>query len=159
MIIKALLWEGQKPHGICPSFFNLKSDMKLKYSFFFLFSLVLLSCSNTPKAPITHSSAQIEFETDTFDCGEVKIGDKAKHAFKFSNVGNTPLVVNNAGGTCACTTANYPQIPISPGEGGEIEVVYDSKNEMPSHFIKSVVVTSNSEKGSEVLFIKGLLVK
>ena len=127
--------------------------------FLFFLMFLLLTCCQQKKAPISYSSAQIEFEVDTFDVGKISMGSKAKHSYKFSNVGNTPLVINNAGGTCACTTADYPKHPIQPGESDEIEVTFDAGSETPCHFMKSVVVTSNSEKGSKVLFIKGEIVK
>ena len=127
--------------------------------FLFLQICLTLTCCQQKKVPISYSTAQIEFEVDTFDVGKISMGSQVKHSYKFSNVGNTPLVINHAGGTCACTTAHYPKYPISPGESDEIEVIYDAGNETPCHFMKSVVVTSNSEKGSKVLFIKGEIVK
>lgn len=144
--------------------FTAKNQVKrgkrqLAFAPFLFLMLMLLTGCHQKKAPISYSSAQIEFEVDTFDCGKISMGSQVKHRYKFHNVGNTPLVINDAGGTCACTTAQYPKYPISPGESDEIEVTYDAGSESPCHFMKSVVVTSNSEKGSKVIFIKGEIVK
>lgn len=120
-----------------------------------LMSLIFIVGCKHEKVAVTNNEATIEFEETTYDCQQVKIGDKTTHRFVFHNVGNTPLIINKVGGTCGCITGEAPKHPIAPGEQGEVKVVYDSEGEYPSHFSKSVVVVSNSTTGTVVLHMKG----
>ena len=47
---------------------------------------------------------------------------------KFKNTGNEPMIISNAKGSCGCTVPQWPKEPIAPGESGEINVQFNSKN-------------------------------
>jgi len=111
-----------------------------------------------PTGPIT----TLEFEEDTFDYGEVADGEKVKHMYKFKNTGSEPLIISNAKGSCGCTVPQWPREPIAPGQGGEIEVVFDSKNKGKvggSPQSKRVTITANTDPVNTYLTIKGTVTK
>ena len=76
----------------------------------------------------TVNVSKFKFEETEFDFGSIKEGEVVHHVFKFTNVGKTDLIINNARGSCGCTIPSYPKEPILVGESGEIEVQFNSKN-------------------------------
>ena len=97
--------------------------------------------------------AEIKFEVTTIDYGEVEFESDGKRVFKFKNVGTAPLIFKRISSSCGCTIPKKPEIPIEPGESGEIEVEYDTKR--VGIFMKAISVVSNSKNSSIVLRIKG----
>jgi hypothetical protein len=63
------------------------------------------------------------------------------------------LIINNASGSCGCTVPEYPHEPIAPGKSGVLKVKFHSADKL-GHQEKSVIVTTNSSKGTHMLYIK-----
>jgi len=99
---------------------------------------------------------QIEFKTETIDYGKVKKSeDNGIRTFVFTNIGDEPLVINDAKSSCGCTVPEKPKEPIMPGKTGEIQVKY---NMNPGVINKAVTVESNAvnkEDGRIILRISG----
>jgi len=70
----------------------------------------------------------MSFAENFHDFGTIKAGEKRSHTFKFTNTGDTYLLIEFASGSCGCTVPEWPQKPIGPGESGEILVNFDSKD-------------------------------
>ena len=103
-------------------------------------------------------AAQAQGPTMTFDKTSVDYGTIDKGAdplrkFSFTNTGTEPLIIKNAKGSCGCTVPTYPKEPIMPGETSEIEVRYDTNR--IGRFNKTVTLTTNEEKSTHQLTIKG----
>ncbi|MCG6186066.1 DUF1573 domain-containing protein [Maribellus maritimus] len=99
--------------------------------------------------------AKIVFDELEHDFGNFKEAEGVqKTSFKFTNRGETPLVLNNVRASCGCTTPRWTKEPVAPGGEGEIIVSYDPKNR-PGSFNKSVTVQSNAENSTVVLRITG----
>jgi len=86
----------------------------------------------------------IQFYDTMFDFGSIKEGDVVKHAFKFKNTGNNPLLISKADVSCGCTVPTFSKEPIAPGAEGEIMVQYNS-NHHPGNQQKNVLVHSNAQ--------------
>lgn len=100
------------------------------------------------------SGAQIDFEKETHDYGNVEFGGNGQCTFVFKNTGNAPLIISNAKGSCGCTVPSWPKEPIAPGKTGTITVKYDTKR--PGAINKSVTITSNAaNEPTKVIRIKG----
>ncbi len=69
--------------------------------------------------PIMH------FEKRVVDFGKVKKGEKKEYVYKFTNLGDTPLKIDNVD-HCECTEADYPRGTFEIGESGEIKIIFDS---------------------------------
>ncbi len=94
----------------------------------------------------------IEFETLTYDFGEVVQGEKLTCAFKFKNTGKSNLIIFSSEATCGCTTSTPPKAPIRPGETGEIKVFFDSTSQN-GKVIKRVLVGANTYPAETILTI------
>ncbi|MFT5970027.1 MAG: hypothetical protein ACI8ZO_000532 [Flavobacteriales bacterium] len=101
------------------------------------------------------NAAKIEFEKTLHDYGTIDKGANGAYEFKFTNTGKEPLFIQNAKGSCGCTVPSWPKEPIAPGATNVIKVKYDTKRIGP--FSKSVTITSNSNKKTEVIKIKGIV--
>lgn len=99
------------------------------------------------------SGAVFKFETETLDYGTIENGSDGNREFKFKNVGNEPLIITDAKGSCGCTTPEWPKEPIAPGASATIKVHYDTKR--TGNFTKTVTLTSNAVESSKILTIKG----
>lgn len=120
----------------------------------FLTAIALLAVSNNASAQLV-KGANMKFEKDTHDYGDIKKGSDGIYYFEFTNTGTEPLVISSAHGSCGCTIPDYPKEPIAPGAKGKIKVDYDSENRV-GPFEKSVTLTSNSvEEATKTLRIKG----
>ena len=83
-----------------------------------------VAVTDTANAPV------FNFEQNSYDFGQVSEGEKVSHDFKFTNTGNTPLVITDARASCGCTKPEYPASPVAPGESGTIHVVFDSQGRL-----------------------------
>lgn len=102
-------------------------------------------------------AAEIRFDTLTHDFGTFSEKDGVvKCTFRFTNVGNAPLIIHQAIASCGCTVPTYTKEPIKPSESGEIEVTYNGKGKFPGNFTKNITVRTNAKETSVVrLTIKG----
>ena len=100
--------------------------------------------------------AKIEFKTEVIDYGTIEKGADGVRVFEFTNTGNAPLIISNVKSTCGCTVPKKQDGPIMPGETGEIEVKYDTNRVNPIR--KTITVTSNADRPTVALKIKGLVV-
>jgi hypothetical protein len=151
--------------------------MKIMFRALLLFSgfaLLLASCSDsngddtfgqplstdivkntsTASGKSTDKVPEISFDSDTYDFGKIKEGDKVKHAYKFKNTGKSNLIIGDAKGSCGCTVPKYPTKPIAPGEGGEIMVEFNSVGKTGTQS-KTITLITNAEPSTRLLKIKG----
>ena len=75
--------------------------------------------------------------------------------FTFENIGETPLVINQAVASCGCTVPEYTKSPVQPGEKGEIKVTYNGTGKFPGHFKKSITIRPNGVVEMVRLYIEG----
>ena len=97
--------------------------------------------------------AEIKFDQKIIDYGEIEYNSDGKRIFKFTNVGEAPLIFNRISSSCGCTVPKRPEKPVQPSESGEIEVEYDTKR--VGVFIKAITINSNAINSNIVLRIKG----
>ncbi len=111
---------------------------------------ILLLCCITMAAQAMADS-KIKFEVMTHDFGTIQETDgDAKCVFKFTNEGDTPLLITRAQASCGCTSPDYPKKPVRPGESAEIKVTYHAKGR-PGPFDKSIYVYSNDKSNERVM--------
>lgn len=100
---------------------------------------------DTPKVDPKLPKTTIAFEDTKHSFGTITDGEVVRHAYKFKNVGNSPLIISNAVASCGCTVPSYPKKPIAPGEEGEIVVEFNSTNRV-GHQQKNVLIYSNAQQ-------------
>ncbi len=102
--------------------------------------------------------AEIKFDKLTHNFGTITDKDPVqKCTFTFTNVGNAPLIINQAVASCGCTVPQYSKKPIMPGEKGSITVTFNSRGQFPSHFKKTVTVRSNGKIEMTRLYVEGII--
>lgn len=72
---------------------------------------------------------EITFDTTEVSTGRILQGEVRNFTYNFKNTGKAPLIIGDVSASCGCTVPrSYPRGKIMPGEGGSIEVEYDSQN-------------------------------
>ena len=97
--------------------------------------------------PITDSSnfTSIQWLDSTHqELGKIEEGQTPEITWRFKNVGDKPLVIINAQGTCGCTVAEKPEQPIPPGEEGVIKAKFTSEGRVGNND-KQVIVMTNTK--------------
>ncbi|MBL6669934.1 MAG: DUF1573 domain-containing protein [Flavobacteriaceae bacterium] len=99
----------------------------------------------------------MQFDKVIHDFGTINEGDKVQTTFSFTNTGKSDLIIVDARGSCGCTVPSYPKnVPIAPGDSGEILVNFDSSNK-PNMQQKTVTIAANTQSGRETLRIKAMV--
>lgn len=118
---------------------------------FFLGTCALTSAQTEEKKP-----AEIKFDKVTHNFGTFSESSPVVSCvFSYTNVGELPLVVNQAVASCGCTVAEYTKSPVQPGEKGQIKVTYNGTGRFPGHFKKSITVRTNGSIEMTRLYIEG----
>ena len=127
----------------------MKITLKLTTLIFCFFSVLNLA---------QEKQAEIKFETNSIDYGQIDYDSDGTRVFKFKNVGEAPLVFTRISSSCGCTIPKKPEKPILPGESEKIQVKYDTKR--VGFIRKSITVTSNAASSpTTILKIKGQVVE
>jgi hypothetical protein len=136
-----------------------------------LITFLIFSCDEDPSKKINdenvkateeridkaYDSAEIEFEFDSYDFGEVKDGEIVEVDFNFTNSGKSDLIIFDASASCGCTVPEYPQnVNIKPGQSDKLKVRFDTANK-PGKQIKSVTLTTNTNSGKKIIRISGFV--
>ena len=103
-------------------------------------------------------NAIMTFDKTVHDFGTIpEMGGNVQTTFKFTNTGGSPLLIVDARGSCGCTVPRYPKnVPIAPGESGEMVVSFDPSNK-PNLQQKTVTISANTANGRETLRIKAMV--
>lgn len=132
--------------------------------------LSLVSCKENASSKINASNVEVAAQRDEaakqlpvmsfdkveHDFGTIDQGTPQETTFAFTNTGDAPLIITNATSSCGCTVPQYPKnTPIAPGETGELVVNFNGSG--MNQVTKTVTVTANTEKGSEILKIKAFV--
>ena len=102
-----------------------------------LLSFVVLSCSVALFAQKTTADVA-KFASETIDLGKVKQSVPATATFIVTNIGNEPLIIEQANPTCGCTIGDYTKSPIAPGKTGTITATFNAA--AVNHFDKHLTV-------------------
>lgn len=98
----------------------------------------------------------ISFTETEHDFGTIVNGTPVETKFMYTNTGKSPLVVSNIKSTCGCTVpSDWKKDPLAPGESAEFTVKFNGKGN--NQVSKSITLTTNTEKGSEVVKIKAFI--
>ena len=105
---------------------------------------------------MAQKKAEIQFETLSHDFGSFSEKTPVQTCvFAFTNVGEEPLVINQALSSCGCTVPEYTKTPVQPGEKGEVKVIYNGTGKVPGKFTKTITVRTNGAKELTHLKISG----
>jgi hypothetical protein len=118
-----------------------------------------IKTDNVVQAAVRDEAAKavpvMTFEKMEHDFGTIEQNAAQEAAFKFTNTGNAPLIITDAKSSCGCTVPNPPKEPIAPGESSELMVKFNGAGQ--NQVTKTITVTANTEKGSEIIRIKAFV--
>ena len=101
--------------------------------------MIALMMALTTIGMMAQKPAEIKFDKTSHNFGTFsEKNPKQSCTFTFTNVGEQPLVINQAIASCGCTVPEYTKTPIQPGEKGEIKVTYNGAGKFAGHFKKSI---------------------
>lgn len=121
-----------------------------------LLSLMLLCGIVMASAQTAGNGAVIKFDKTTHDFGKFsESSPKVSCTFTYTNVGNQPLIINQAVASCGCTVPEYTKEPVQPGQKGQIKVTYNGAGKFPGHFKKSITVRTNATVEMTRLYVEG----
>jgi hypothetical protein len=101
-------------------------------------SAALLSVSLFAQNPANKAEDVVKFKELSFDFGKVKKGTPVTHEFAFTNISNSPVIIETAMASCSCTTPHKPEGAIAAGKSDYISAQYNAASSGP--FNKSVTV-------------------
>lgn len=117
--------------------------------------------TKTPPANVQNVAAidpaslgKFKFPEMEFDFGTIKQGEKIEHLFKFTNDGESPLVISNIQASCGCTTPDWSKKPVKPGEEGYVKVSFNSAGKSGAQS-PTVTITANTSPSVTRLKLKG----
>jgi len=124
-----------------------------------ILSLVITGCGRSAHkegpADISQSAdtgkAIIEFTEYEHNFGKVKEGEKVACIFSFRNTGTRVLVISRATTSCGCTVPKYDTKPITPGNTGSLEVVFDTSGR---NGVQTKTISVNSNATNPLVMLK-----
>ncbi len=136
---------------------------------------VLATPAEDPKPPRLH------VEATEIDFGTLFQGEATARTFRFENHGGAPLVVDQIKPTCGCVAARIfvgeerrevgldksaliggtPIFVLAPGEGADLEVVYDATGQppLPQGHTKKILVGTNDPDRRRTTLVLRVMVK
>jgi hypothetical protein len=96
--------------------------------------------------------SEIAFREYEHNFGKVAEGEKLSYTFIFENKGTADLILSSASASCGCTLPKFSKKPIAPGQGGNIEVIFDTSGRDGMQ-TKTVTVKSNASMPVVILKI------
>ncbi|MCP1995963.1 DUF1573 domain-containing protein [Flavobacterium sp. HSC-61S13] len=100
----------------------------------------------------TNAFPQIKFDREMHDFGNIANNERVETEFEVTNTGKADLLIINAQASCGCTVPEYQKTPIKPGETSKLKVAFTTSAVGQQQ--KTVTLTTNTEKGEEILTVK-----
>ncbi|WP_420460430.1 DUF1573 domain-containing protein [Neolewinella sp.] len=90
----------------------------------------------------------------------VAAGDTFQHqpvtyTFRYRNLTDAPLTVDNVRVGCGCTATEWQETPVAPGGVGSINVTYDATN--AGYYRKYAKVYFRGHRGGHKLWLEGFV--
>lgn len=95
----------------------------------------------------------IKVNVEKHDFGKILQGKPVDYYFEITNKSDKPVVVENAWGSCGCTTPEKPTEPIAPGATAKLKVQYNAA--AMGHFDKTVSIKLAGVDNPKVVGISG----
>jgi hypothetical protein len=80
----------------------------------------------------------VKFKELSYDFGKIKQGSPVTHDFVFTNISNSPVIIESAVPSCGCTTPVKPEGAIPQGKDNKIQAGFNAANAGP--FNKSITI-------------------
>lgn len=88
--------------------------------------------------------AEMKFNSQIHDFGDVTKGDTLKHTFTFKNTGEQKLIIEGVELECECMSYELDKTELEPGEEGEMSIVLNTKN-LNGLSVRKLLIKANIE--------------
>jgi hypothetical protein len=112
--------------------------------------------SKTPVTPAIPKEEILQLKENGYSFGKIPQGRPVLHVFEITNIGKTPLLLENVQASCGCTTPEWSREPLAPGATAPIKVGYNAYAE--GQFNKTVTIFYNNGQ-TKALIISGEVYK
>lgn len=110
-----------------------------------VFAAILLAVGSSVRS--WQNAPRVEFVETELDAGELTLGQRSAHLFRFSNEGTGALVIERLRPDCSvAAAATLASSSVMPGGMGSIQVEFDSSSSEPGQFERFVDVMTNDPK-------------
>lgn len=102
--------------------------------------------------------AVVLWETpQTFEFGKVDYQKPVETEFLFKNIHDQAISIDNVRPGCGCTSPNWEEVLIEPGDTGRIRIEYDALK--LGYFKQKIKVYFNVQRRAEILYVEGTVVE
>lgn len=99
----------------------------------------------------------LQLDSAYIDLGKIGSDSIVETTMRFCNTGDAPLQIIRIFSDCGCTSPEYSDEEVQPGECGEIKVRFNGKNRTAGAFRKTLRILSNADNPRQSLAIKGII--
>jgi hypothetical protein len=122
-----------------------------------LFMVAVFAGTMNANAQDTKPEDVIKVNTEKHDFGKIKQNVPVTTEFTITNLSNKPLYIENAWGTCGCTTPEIPKEPIAPSASTKLKVAYNAV--ALNHFEKDVHIKIAGVTQAKIVKITGTVLE
>lgn len=98
----------------------------------------------------TDGTPKFKFEKTKYDFGKLIQGEKVSYTFKFENIGDANLIIEDIRTSCGCTVPEYTEKPIAPNKNGDIKITFNTTGKLGKQH-KTITILSNTREPYELL--------
>ena len=91
------------------------------------------------------------------DFGDIELSVPVNHSFKFVNVSDQLLTIDNVRTSCGCTASNWEDEPTAAADTSVVEIIYDAAK--TGYFRKKIKVYFHGQRTAEILYIEGFVLE
>lgn len=105
-----------------------------------LLSLGVFAQPAASNQPVQQKKAEdvIKFKELSYDFGKIQQNKPVSHEFAFTNISNSPVIIESAIPSCGCTTPIKPEGAVAKGKDDKITAGFNAANAGP--FNKSITI-------------------
>jgi hypothetical protein len=104
--------------------------------------------TQTPETQLPPTT--VIWSTSSHDFGEITEGEIVAFRFEVTNTGEHDLMIVRVKPSCGCTTPQWTEEPIPPGQSGFVDIEFNSQGK-PGQQQKTVTVICNTEPTQKIL--------
>jgi len=112
-----------------------------------------MKAQTAPADAVKTADAVIKMNAESHDFGKILNGKPVDYYFEITNKSDKPVVIENAWGSCGCTTPEKPTEPIAPGATAKLKVNYNAA--ALGHFDKQVFIKVAGVDNPKTVSISG----
>ena len=122
-----------------------------------LLTAALFAGLMTVKAQDTKPEDVIKVNTEKYDFGKIKQNVPVTTEFSITNLSDKPIYIENAWGSCGCTTPEIPKEPIAPNASTKLKVAFNAA--ALDYFKKDVYIKIAGVTQPKIVIITGTVLQ